>query len=123
MMMMMNGRTRLVGEGLPVEKLAQALAMQLGRPVTDQTGLTGTYDFSVEFDPAGMAGMRGVLPPMLPTGGPGGGGDVPAANPPESEAASLFTALQQQLGLKLEQKKGPLDMLVVDHSEKVPVEN
>ena len=58
--------------------------------------------------------------PPLP---PGGGGDAPGANPPESDGASLFTALQEQLGLKLEQKKGPLDLVVIDRSEKIPVEN
>ncbi len=118
-MMMMNGRTRLFGNAQPVSKLADALARQIGRPVTDKTGLTGTYDFNLEFDPAGLSGMRGVVPPLLPAVGP----DGPAANPPESESASLFTALQEQLGLKLELKKGPLDVLVIDHSEKVPVEN
>ncbi|MGO9231634.1 MAG: TIGR03435 family protein [Bryobacteraceae bacterium] len=119
MMMMTNGRTRLIGNGQTMSKLADALARQLGRPVTDKTGLAGTYDFTLDFDPAGMSGMRGVLPPPPPDGGPSGSG----ANPPDSDAAGLFTALQEQLGLKLEQKKGPLDVLVIDHSEKVPVEN
>jgi len=123
MMIMMNGRMRLVGSALPASKLAEALAMQLGRPVVDKTGLTGNYDFNLDFDPAGLVGMRGMVPPMLPVGGPSGGPDGSGANPPESEDASLFTALQQQLGLKLEQKKGPLDLLVIDHSEKVPVAN
>jgi len=121
--MMMLGRSRLVGEGQTVAKLADALAIQLGRPVTDKTGLSGTYDFSLEFDPAGLSGMRGVVVRMPPGGGPGGGPDGPAGNPPESDAPGLFASLQQQLGLKLEQKKGLLDMLVVDHSERVPVEN
>ncbi|MGD0666486.1 MAG: TIGR03435 family protein [Bryobacteraceae bacterium] len=123
-MMMMPGRARMIGNGQPISKLADALARQLGRPVTDKTGLTGTYDFTLDFDPEGSMGGRGGMMMRMPGGPPpGGGGDGPAANPPESEAAGLFTALQEQLGLKLEQKKGPLDMLVVDHSEKTPVEN
>jgi uncharacterized protein (TIGR03435 family) len=64
-------------------------------------------------------GRRGIVPPPPH----GGGGDSPGANPAEPEVASLFTALQEQLGLKLEQKKGPLDLLVIDHSEKAPLEN
>ncbi|MGO9012389.1 MAG: TIGR03435 family protein [Bryobacteraceae bacterium] len=123
-LMMMPGRARMIGNGQPISKLADALARQLGRPVTDKTGLTGAYDFTLDFDPEGSMGGRGGMMMRMPGGPPpGGGGDGPAANPPETEAAGLFTALQEQLGLKVEQKKGPLDMLVVDHSEKVPVEN
>jgi uncharacterized protein (TIGR03435 family) len=119
MMMMMNGRARLIGNGQPISRLADALSRQVGRPVTDKTGLAGNYDFTLDFDPEGSIGGRGMMPPPPP----GGGGDSPGANPSEPEFASLFIALQEQLGLKLELKKGPLDLLVIDHSEKVPVEN
>jgi uncharacterized protein (TIGR03435 family) len=119
MILMSNGRARMIGAGQPISKLADALARQLGRPVTDKTGLKGTYDFTLDFDPEGSVGGRGMMPPPPP----GGGGEGPGANPPETVAAGLFTALQEQLGLKLEQKKGPLDLLVVDHSEKTAVEN
>ena len=130
--MMMPGRARLVGNAATMSKLADALARQLGSPVADQTGLKGDYDFTVEFDPEGSMGGRGGMMRMLgpPPGGPsgggaggGGGGEGPSANPPESDAATLFTALQDQLGLKLEQKRGPLDVLVIDHTDKTPVEN
>jgi uncharacterized protein (TIGR03435 family) len=119
MMIMINGRARMIGNAQPISKLADALSRQLGRPVTDKTGLAGTYDFTLDFDPEGSIGGRGMMPPSPHEGGP----DGPGANPPETEAAGLFTALQEQLGLKLEQRKGPLDLLVVDHSEKAPVEN
>jgi uncharacterized protein (TIGR03435 family) len=125
-MMMMPGRARMIGNAAPTSKLAEALARQLGSPVTDQTGLKANYDFTLEFDPEGSMGGRSMMRmPGPPPGGPsgGGGGEGPGANPPESDAASLFTALQEQLGLKLEQKKGPLDVLVIDHTEKTPVEN
>jgi len=121
MMMMINGRARLIGNGQPLSKLADALARQLGRPVVDQTGLTANYDFTLDFDPeGGMAGRGRMLAPGPPHGGEG---DGPGANPPENENPGLFTALQEQLGLKLEQKKGPLEVLIVDHSEKVAIEN
>ena len=119
MMMMMNGRARLMGTGQPISRLADVLARQLGRPVTDKTGLASTYDFTLDFDPEGSIGGRGMMPPPPHEGGP----DGPGVSAPETESAGLFTALQEQLGLKLEQKKGPLDLLVVDHSEKAPVEN
>lgn len=117
--LMINGRARLIGNGQPISQLADTLARQLSRPVTDKTGLKGNYDFTLDFDPEGSFGGRGMMPPPPP----GGGGDAPAGNQPEAEFASIFTALQEQLGLKLEQKKAPLDLLVIDHSEKVPVEN
>ena len=133
-MMMMPGRARLIGNAASISKLADALARQLGSPVSDETGLKGDYDFTLEFDPEGSLGGRGGMMRMLgpPPGGGGGGapgggasasGEGPSANPPESDAATLFTALQDQLGLKLEQKRGPLDVLVIDHSEKSPLEN
>jgi uncharacterized protein (TIGR03435 family) len=81
----------------------------LDKPVVDQTGLTEKYDFVVKFTPdSGM--MQGL----------GGGGPAPADNldaPPD-----LFTAIQQQLGLKLESTKASADVLVIDKIEK-PTEN
>jgi uncharacterized protein (TIGR03435 family) len=65
----------------------------IGRPVLDRTGLTGLYDFSFEF-----------------------------ATGPNSTAPSIFTALEQELGLKLESRREPVEMLVVDHVER-PSEN
>jgi uncharacterized protein (TIGR03435 family) len=139
-MMMMPGRARLFSNAQPMLQLVKTLSSQLGRTVIDKTGLTGVYDFTVDFDPASVSGMRGMIPPPPPGGGgpgggPGGGGGVgpvgvaggggqgPSANQPDSDAPGLIDALQQQLGLKLEQKKGPVDLLVVDHSEKIPVED
>ena len=49
---------------------------------------------------------------------------MPAASTPDGQSSpNLFSALQEQLGLKLEQRKGPVDLLVIDHLEKAPVEN
>ncbi len=78
--------------------LAELLRPTLAMPVVDETGLTGKYDFNLDFT----------------TRGP----DAPADAPP-----GLFTAVQQQLGLRLEQKKIPMDVLVVDRAEKTPKEN
>lgn len=83
--------------GLPLSQFANGLAGQAGRYVVDRTGLLGSWEFELTFAPE----QRG-LPP---------GVDAPAADP---NAPSLFTALQEQLGLKLEPAKGPVEVLVVD---------
>ena len=121
MMMMMNGRLRLVGNGQPVSALTEMLGNQLGRPVVDATELKAKYDFTLDFTPENMSGPMGMMPPPRPhDGGPGGG--APMASAPEA-GPSIFTALQEQMGLKLEQRKGPIDLLVIDRMEKVPTEN
>jgi uncharacterized protein (TIGR03435 family) len=127
MMMMMPGRARLFGQHQPVENLVNRLTQTLNRPVTDATGLTGKYDITLTYSPEGLNGPMGPLGPMPPP--PGGGvGPGPGGNAnvfvPEGEAPpDIFAALQSQLGLKLESKKGPVEMIVVDHVEKTPTEN
>ena len=121
MMMMTNGRMRLVASHRPVAALTEMLANQLGRPVVDATELKANYDFNLDFAPEGMSGPMGIMPPPPPDGGPGGGGPMVSASDPGGP--SIFTALQEQLGLKLEQRKAPVDMLVIDRLEKVPTEN
>lgn len=74
----------------------------LGRPVLDQTGLTGKYDFLLEF-----VRDRGSEP--------GDAGD--AAAPPDNDGPGIEQALKEQLGLKLESQKGPVDVWIVDHVE------
>jgi bla regulator protein BlaR1 len=76
-------------------KLADALGMLVGRPVQDRTGLTGTFDLEVEWPPA----------PGPP--GPGAPGVGPA----------MLTAIEEQLGLRLDEKTAPVDVLVIDHAE------
>jgi uncharacterized protein (TIGR03435 family) len=81
---------RMIGTREPVSILAGNLGNQLGRIVIDQTGLTGAYDWKLEWDPNPSA---------------------------DSTLPSLFTAVQQQLGLKLEPQKGPMQVLVIDSAE------
>lgn len=133
-MMMMPGRARLVGTQQTMQDLATRLGNQLSKPVTDETGLTRKYDFTLTFSPEGMNGPMGPMPPP-----PGGGGTMVAVAPPgagrdsgdpanvfrpDGEAPpDIFHALQTQLGLRLESKKGPVEIVVVDHMEKTPAEN
>jgi uncharacterized protein (TIGR03435 family) len=92
--------------GMPMSQLAQTLSQQVGRIVTDRTGLTGNYDFMLTYAPEGRGGPPG--------GPPFGGPDAPAADP---NLPSIFTALQEQLGLRLESARGPVEVLVIDRVE------
>jgi uncharacterized protein (TIGR03435 family) len=100
-----------------MDQLADRLSAQLNRPVVDMTGRKGQYDFALAWT-------------MESTGG-----TVPRTNPPPDEidfhntpvlsdaGVSIFAAVQAQLGLRLEQRRGPLAMLVVDKVEKTPTGN
>ena len=101
---MMGGGTMNAG-GMPMLELARSLSPLVGRIVIDKTGLKGRYDFQMTFAPEG----RGFGP------GPGPGGAEPP--PVDPNTPSLFTALQEQLGLKLESERGPVDVVVIDQIE------
>jgi uncharacterized protein (TIGR03435 family) len=124
-MMIMTGRgARMRQSNESMTDFAKMLQMQLGHPVTDATGLKGKYDFELAWSP-GAGGMLGrgmmmVAPPPPPGGGGAPGPDAPAM---EDSGPTLMSAIQDQLGLKLEPKKGSVEMIVVDHIEKVPTEN
>jgi uncharacterized protein (TIGR03435 family) len=113
--MMRMGPGELTGQGLPMSSLVHLLSEQLGRNVLDQTGLKGNYDFTLKWAPEPGEGM------ML--GGPAGGNPgAESAPPPDTSGPSIFTAIQEQMGLKLESTKGPSEVLVIDHVER-PSEN
>jgi uncharacterized protein (TIGR03435 family) len=126
MMFMGMGRARMQATAESMEELAKMLGNQVGKPVTDATGLTGKYDFTLTWDGArdifGFGG--GLPPPPPPPGGGATGGSTPLAGASDAEPLpTIFAAVQSQLGLKLEQKKGLVEAIVVDHAEKVPTEN
>jgi uncharacterized protein (TIGR03435 family) len=124
-MMLTSAGFRMSANRQSMAGLAEMLSNQLDLPVVDMTGLKGNYDFTLSFAPEGLGGMRLGAPPPLAAPPPGEGGEgMPAASTPDGQSApNLFAALQEQLGLKLEQRKGPVDLLVIDHLEKAPVEN
>ena len=85
---------RLSGTQVSTGMLARVLSDQLGRAVEDQTGLKGVFDFTLDWAPD--------TDPDAPTG------------------ASIFTAIQEQLGLKLDPRKGQVEVLVIDRIERTP---
>jgi uncharacterized protein (TIGR03435 family) len=109
-----NGVTRWTFRMETLKQLLNTLQFQLSPSRTaDKTGLTGPYDFTLEFSNEGLPGPmgRGLAAPST---GEAGQSDT---------APDLFTALEKQLGLKLEKSKTQLDVIVIDHLDKQPIEN
>jgi uncharacterized protein (TIGR03435 family) len=86
----------LRGESMSMSTLAGMLTLFVKQPVVDKTGITGDYEIDLKFA---------------------------ASETTDSSFPSVFTAVQEQIGLKLEPQKVPVEMLVIDHLEKVPTEN
>lgn len=99
---------RVDRKGDSTADLANFLSNQLGQPVTDATGLGGRYDYVLTF--------------LMEPGGRAAGPVASNGSEPEF-GINLIDAVRDQLGLRLEKKKGQADVLVVDHAEKVPAEN
>jgi bla regulator protein BlaR1 len=101
------GRGLINGQGMTMEMLATQLANQLGRTVIDKTGLKGGYEVKLEWTPE-----QGEGPAIQREGG----ADAPATT--ADSGPTIFTALQEQLGLRLESTKGPVTIIVIDSVEK-----
>jgi uncharacterized protein (TIGR03435 family) len=107
-MVMMTGRGKITGQGIPISLLVNLLSSQrLGRPIFDKTGLAGNYDFELHWTP------DDAPPPMAG----GAQASAPANEAASDPGPSLFTAIQEQLGLRLDPQKGPVDVVVIDHIE------
>jgi uncharacterized protein (TIGR03435 family) len=105
--LIMRDRARLIGRGQTMQDLAKRLATLLGKPVFDSTSLVPRYDFTLTFSPEGTDWGEGPLPA-----------------PPDGESVpGIIAAIQSQLGLRLRQSKGPVDVLVIDHADRTPVAN
>ena len=102
-------RTRMghfIGTGVPIFALTQIISQQLARPVIDKTGLTGKYNFDLTY----------ALDPL--EGNPFGPVTRDSPSPPDYNSPSIFTAIEEQLGLRLQSTKGPVEVVVIDHAEK-----
>jgi len=100
------GRNSIFLRGGTIDRLTAVLATALGRPVVDRTRLMGSYDISVQWDDAPV--RNGGLP------GTGDSPSTPAATSVENDRGSIFTAISDQLGLRLEAQRAPVDVLVID---------
>jgi bla regulator protein blaR1 len=98
--------------GRTIAQFVTTLSEWVGRPVIDKTGLTGLYDFTLKFAPEGVraAGPLGPTLTLLQ-----GQGQSPPADP---NAPSLSAALEEQLGLRLESARGPIEVVVIDRLER-----
>jgi uncharacterized protein (TIGR03435 family) len=98
------GRGHIEAKGGALAAFADRLSQMLDRPVIDQTRVPGVFAFTLDWSP-----------------------DTPMTNPgddsPGSTGPTIFTAIQQQLGLRLEARRGPVEVLVIDRGERVPIEN
>lgn len=105
-----NGLARWQVKKQSMDLIARFLSKEVGRPVLDGTGLAGFYGLTLSY----AVDNRKAPSPAL---------DDPSTLPAPSGGPSIFKAVQDQLGLSLEPKKGRVDVLVVDHLDKVPTEN
>lgn len=101
-----TGDTEISVSGIPLAMFVNVVSNQVGRTVVDKTGLSGNFNFKLTFAPDALqragAGDKGADRP------------VPAG----TDGPSIFTALQEQLGLKLDPQKGPVEVVVIDRAQK-----
>ena len=106
-----------------IPMLVDALSRFTDRPVLDMTELKGTFDIDLSWKPDGQPGGPVFLGPPGGGGRPAEGGGEGKAPSEIADAPSIFAAVQESLGLKLEGRKNPVEILIVDHADKVPSEN
>jgi bla regulator protein blaR1 len=104
-------RAKLTGQHATMKQLVSTLTTDLGRPVIDETGLTGAFDFQLEWVPNEY--QLGRTMPIA----------IPSSGAQDGSGLSLFTAIKEQLGLSLVSQKGQGEVLVIDHAERIPTEN
>jgi uncharacterized protein (TIGR03435 family) len=118
--MVMDGTGKLQAKGATLGGFSDMLSRMMDRPVLDMTNIEGRYDITLEMSMEDMIGMKKMAggATMMHTGGDGGsGGPAPESNP----RASVFSAVQQ-LGLKLDPRKSPMETLIVEKADR-PSEN
>jgi uncharacterized protein (TIGR03435 family) len=120
MMMMDPAGMHLKAPAATLGDLCDAISHFTDRPVVDQTGIQGRYDFDLVFTPENKRGLPGSPggPKPMPMGEAPPGAETRSAEP----GPSIFDAVQQY-GLRLEPRKAPLTQLIIDHIEKTPTEN
>jgi uncharacterized protein (TIGR03435 family) len=102
-----------------VSGMAELISRFTDRPIVDMTGIQGQYDFDFVLSPESLRSAPGMM--MRGGGGPGGPEHGPAEAPADT-GGSIYDAVQKY-GLKLEPRKAPMEILVIDRLEKAPTEN
>ena len=94
-----SNRSRIFGQKAPIEQLPEMLRWIMGRPVIDETGLKGLFDIDLNWTPDQSQARSSDAPK-------------------ETDGPSIFTAMQEQLGIRLESRKRSIDVLIAEHAEK-----
>ena len=117
-----DGGMRLESSRMTLASLAEALSRFVDRPVVDMTELKGDYEVALDISLEDLRSAARAAGAVLP--GPGGGepGKAPLDTASDPAGNSIFESVQQ-LGLKLEARKGPIEVIVIDHVEKIPTDN
>jgi uncharacterized protein (TIGR03435 family) len=118
MLMMDSSGMHLKAPAVTLTNLCDAISRFTERPVLDMTNIQGQYDFDLVFMPETTHGMTRMGPPPAAAGVD----HSPDGSAPSEPGASVYEAVQRY-GLKLEPRKAPMDILVIDHIEKTPTEN
>ena len=119
-----DGTARMRFRDYPLSDLAQQFSFALAVPIVDKTGLSGKYDFTLEFSPPETGATVGMLATLLLSPGQTAPLKGNAPNPGQLDTVpTISSAMERQLGLKLEGTKIATDSLVIDHVEKTPIEN
>jgi uncharacterized protein (TIGR03435 family) len=122
---MQDGKIHMEFSKMTMTALTDLLTPMVDRPVIDMTELKGNYQVAIDFamaDMANIAKLAGIGMPGLGGGGGGEPGRAPIDAASDPSGGAIFQAVQQ-LGLKLDGRKSPLEMIVVDHAERAPTEN
>ena len=119
-----DGVVRIRFRDYPLFDLTQQLSFALAAHLMDRTGLHGNYDFMLEFTPPEEGFLVGILATLPLSPGQTAPLNKNGPNPAQQDAVSIISsAMEKQLGLKLEATKIALDTLVIDHAERTPTEN
>jgi uncharacterized protein (TIGR03435 family) len=117
-----DGIIHMTAERLTMTQLADSLVQFIGRPVVDQTGLTGNYQVAFELSQADVLAAARAAGMQIP-GAPGAGGAGPAGGAADPSGGTTAYKSVEKMGLKLEQRKASVDYMVIDRLEKTPTED
>ncbi len=117
-----DGMIHMTAERLTMTQLADSLVQFVGRPVVDQTGLTGNYQVAFELSQADVLAAARAAGMQIPSA-PGAGGAGPATAAADPSGGTSAYQSVEKMGLKLEQRKASVDYTVIDRLEKAPTED